>query len=113
MIQKNLSCFHIDQIADSGQCFRMVPYGAGYSVISGSHFLVISQQEQTVTFSCAEEEFSFWEQYFDLAMDYQAFIDSANPEDTYLKQAAKYGSGIRILRQDLWEMILKIGRAHV
>ncbi len=106
MIQKNLSCFHIDQIADSGQCFRMVPYGAGYSVISGSHFLVISQQEQTVTFSCAEEEFSFWEQYFDLETDYQTFIDSVSPEDTYLKQAAKYGSGIRILRQDLWEMIL-------
>lgn len=106
MIQKNLSCFHIEQIADSGQCFRMVPYGAGYSVISGTHFLVLSQKEQTVTFSCTEAEFPFWEQYFDLRTDYQAFIDSANPKDSYLKQAAKYGSGIRILRQDLWEMIL-------
>lgn len=106
MIQKNLSCFHIEQIADSGQCFRMVPYGAGYSVISGAHFLVISQQEQTVTFSCTEAEFPFWEQYFDLKTDYQAFLDSVNPKDSYLKQAAEYGNGIRILRQDLWEMIL-------
>lgn len=106
MIQKNLSCFHIEQIADSGQCFRMVPYGAGYSVISKAHFLVISQQEQTVTFSCTEDEFPFWEQYFDLKTDYQAYIDSVNPKDAYLRQAAEYGSGIRILRQDLWEMIL-------
>ncbi|MDY2613673.1 MAG: 8-oxoguanine DNA glycosylase, partial [Lachnospiraceae bacterium] len=39
-------------------------------------------------------------------VDYRTYIEKINPKDTYLVRAAKYGSGIRILRQDLWEMIV-------
>ena len=37
--------------------------------------------------------------------EYLAGID---PEDEYLRAAGQYGSGIRILRQDVWEMIITI-----
>lgn len=33
-------------------------------------------------------------------------IASITPDDHYLKAASKAGQGIRILRQDTWEMII-------
>ena len=49
---------------------------------------------------------SFWKQYFDLGTDYGSFIASIRADDAYLAAAADAGSGIRILRQDLWEMMI-------
>ena len=108
MIQKTLTSFDLKQIADSGQCFRMLPAEEAntYTVISGPHFLKAAQDGQTVTFFCEPEELPFWERYFDLDTDYDAFRKAINPRDAYLKQAADFGQGVRILRQDLWEMIV-------
>ena len=108
MIQKTLTSFDLKQIADSGQCFRMLPAEEAntYTVISGPHFLKAAQDGQTVTFFCEPEELPFWERYFDLDTDYDAFRKAINPRDAYLKQAADFGQGVRILRQDLWEMII-------
>ena len=52
MIQKTLTSFDLKQIADSGQCFRMLPAEEAntYTVISGPHFLKAAQDGQTVTF---------------------------------------------------------------
>lgn len=59
-------------------------------------------------FSCIDQEFNaFWHAYFDLETDYaEQYIGGINPRDKYLTNAAAFGSGIRILRQDLWEMIV-------
>ena len=38
--------------------------------------------------------------------DYEQMIASVAPDDAYLKAAAQAGKGIRILRQDTWEMII-------
>ena len=59
MIQKTLTSFDLKQIADSGQCFRMLPAEEAntYTVISGPHFLKAAQDGQTVTFFCEPEDF--------------------------------------------------------
>ena len=44
--------------------------------------------------------------YFDLDTDYETYMKAANPRDKYLGAAIEAGDGIRILRQDLWEMIV-------
>lgn len=111
MITKALKNFNIHQIADSGQCFRMVPCDpnrsqTAYQVISGRHFLIIEQHGDEVTFHCPNDEFAFWEHYFDLETDYDAYIRAIDPMDDYLSKAAAFGNGIRILNQDLWEMII-------
>ena len=111
MITKALKNFNIRQIADSGQCFRMVPCDpnrsqTAYRVISGRHFLIIEQHGDEVTFHCPNDEFAFWEHYFDLKTDYDAYIRAIDPMDDYLSKAAAFGNGIRILNQDLWEMII-------
>lgn len=77
-----------------------------YRIISGSRLLIVAQAGETVTFFCGEEEFPYWENYFDLQTDYGRFVDSVDRKDVYLQKAAAFGSGIRILRQDPWEMII-------
>lgn len=100
--------FDIAQICNSGQCFRMKQLeGNTYAVIAGEKYLELSQNGADCIFNCSEEEFEdFWKQYFDLDMDYGKCRELIHPKDTYLNSAAEFGSGIRILNQDLWEMIV-------
>lgn len=108
MIQREIANFDLAQICRSGQCFRMEQIEENlYSVIAGERYLEIEQQNRLFLFYCDEEDFdSFWKQYFDLESDYAAWIGQIHPKDLYLNRAADFGSGIRILRQDLWEMIV-------
>lgn len=108
MIQITKDHFNLEQICKSGQCFRMFHEGDNlYSVIAGGRYLEIEQQGAQCIFHCDEPEFeSFWKAYFDLEGDYAAYIGQIDSGDSYLAGAAALGSGIRILRQDLWEMIV-------
>lgn len=108
MIKKQIKNFDLGQICDSGQCFRMEKTGEGrYQVCAGSRCLTVFQDEDQFCFDCGQDEFeNFWENYFDLTADYGKYIEQINPRDSYLLRAAGFGSGIRILRQDLWEMIV-------
>ena len=107
-MERRFQNFSIVQICDSGQCFRMEPRGGHtWQLVAKDRYLEVAQEGDKCCFSCEEEEFSgFWEEYFDLKRDYGSCIDRINPGDRYLTQAAEFGSGIRILRQDLWEMIV-------
>lgn len=121
MIKKTLPHFSLAQICQSGQCFRMYPLTPDirpsfipdpsahnrYCVFAGHRYLELEQQGMDCSFYCEEQEFEdFWKEYFHLKQDYEAYIRQICPEDSYLVQAAAYGSGIRILHQDLWEMIV-------
>ena len=78
-----------------------------FQIRAEDKYLRATQEGETVRFDCSEEEFeTFWKHYFDLERDYGIYIEAIDPEDTYLKTAAELGSGIRILNQDLWEMIV-------
>ena len=86
MISKNLKNFNLRQIADSGQCFRMIPCApndpqTAYRVISGGHFLIVEQNRDEVIFHCPDDESAFWDHYFDLGTDYGAYIRSVDPTD--------------------------------
>lgn len=103
-----LENFSLAQICQSGQCFRMEKtQDHVYSVIAGGRYLKIEQEGPQCVFHCEKDEYeNFWKSYFDLEGDYDAYISQIDVGDTYLTKAASFGSGIRILRQDLWEMIV-------
>ena len=62
---------------------------------------------QAFCLSADEEEFhAVWEPYFDLQTDYEVYRSTALSDDYFLKKAIRYGSGIRVLRQDPWEMLI-------
>lgn len=100
--------FNIEQIARSGQCFRMSEIEPGYwQIIAKDKCVIIYQKDNQVFFSCSEDEFdNFWKTYFDLDYDYGHVINTIDSLDTYLNKCADFGSGIRILKQDLWEMLI-------
>ena len=108
MIEKRISHFSLSEILSSGQCFRMRELEDGrFEVISKDRCLLAKQEEEKVSVYCEEEEFeSVWKDYFDLDTDYGAYIEKADPKDTYLQDAISMASGVRILQQDLWEMIV-------
>ncbi|MCM1136750.1 MAG: 8-oxoguanine DNA glycosylase [Clostridium sp.] len=99
--------FSIGQICESGQCFRLekLEDREYYGLTAFGKYLEIGQEGNKISFDCSQEEFDgLWKNYFDLDGDYERIIASVDKGDTYLVNAAAFGSGIRILRQDLWEM---------
>lgn len=110
MITKELKDFDIAQIATSGQCFRFSQIEPKtWKLQALQKTLNIEQVSRNVyKFSCSESEFqNVWHNYFDLQTDYGAIKEFVKQlHDSYLAAAVNYGYGIRILRQDLWEMIV-------
>lgn len=108
MIKKAIENFSLAQICESGQCFRMsTKDNHTYRILAGNRYLLVEQDENVCTFHCSETEFEeFWQHYFSLTENYSFYIGQINPRDNYLIRAAEFGSGIRILQQDLWEMIV-------
>ena len=102
--------FSIRQICESGQCFRLERLDGEediYKLTALGRYLEIRQRGNEIAFDCPPQEFDrIWKDYFDLDTDYGRFIHSIDREDAYLLEAARQGSGIRILRQDLWEIII-------
>ena len=102
---------HMDlhQIANSGQCFRWQQIeDTSYIIPAFGRELTISQDGNTFILSCGKNEWnSLWKNYFDVDTDYNEVenIIMENNDD-FLKTAYQFGSGIRILRQDLWEVII-------
>ncbi len=109
MIKVNSRNFSIEQICRSGQCFRMTAVNdtKRYSLVAFGKYLELSQDGDDIFLECTQEEFDdTWSSYFDMDTDYGHIIESIDAQDKYLVSAAGFGSGIRILRQDLWEMII-------
>lgn len=107
MITLEINHFDLQQIAESGQVFRMNCLKPGrYSVVSCGRFLEVTQEGQIFHFHCSDDDFPFWKHYFDLDTDYGAILSSIRKKDAYLTKAARAGSGIHILKQEPWEMII-------
>ncbi len=101
--------FIISQIADSGQTFRWYKNNDGsYTIIAFNKAIKIFYDNEDIVIEGINElEFeNIFKNYFDLNRDYQLVIDELKNKDKNLDEALKYGSGIRILNQDTWEMII-------
>ena len=108
MIKIECENFSLEQICQSGQCFRMEKLEENkYSVIAFGKYLELSQKENMIIFECTEQEYNdIWKTYFDIDTDYSKIINCVDTKDKYLMAAVAFGSGIRILRQEPWEMII-------
>ena len=112
----------LGKIIDSGQCFRPKRIEKGvYRFVTGTHTVDITdntllssgtdgKDPDDVTIlsaSCTKEEWeSIWHPYFDLDTNYRKIRNSISGDDVFLQNAAKRGAGIRILRQDKFEMLI-------
>lgn len=109
MFTVQIDHMNLHQIANSGQCFRWRQIDDNsYIIPAFGKELTISQDRDLFTLSCDENEWnSLWRNYFDLDTNYNEVEKIImNTNDDFLKVAYEFGSGIRILRQDLWEVIV-------
>ncbi len=110
MYRISIKDMDLEQIARSGQCFRIKrteDSNEVWSIAADGNYVEAVMEEDCFLFSCGEKEFQeIWSGYFDLQTDYSRYKKNVEPEDAYLKEAIKLGWGVRILNQDLWEMIV-------
>jgi len=106
---EDISDFDVEQIFDCGQAFRFKKVEEGiYEGVAHGAYLKVSHVENGVfLWPCDIDAFeNTWCNYFDLKTDYGNIKRTLIEIDPFFKRATEFGSGIRILRQDPWEMIL-------
>ncbi|MCL2169925.1 MAG: hypothetical protein FWB74_07865 [Defluviitaleaceae bacterium] len=110
----NFRHFNIGQILECGQAFRFEKLKDGhYEVVALGRVLNVHQEGEFVKFwyegknqlNLAEFE-SIWVDYFDLERDYGKIQAKITENDPIMQRAVDFAPGIRILRQDPWEMII-------
>ena len=108
-ILKNAKSFEPKHIFDCGQCFRWNEENDGsYTGIFKSNVLNVKKDGKNVIFKgiCDGDIKEICTDYFDLNRNYESIKEKLSKVDEYLKSSVKYGEGIRILNQDLWEMVI-------
>ena len=108
-IIKNNTSFEPKDIFDCGQCFRWnLEEDGSYTGIFGNNVLNVNKKQKEIIVSgiCDGNIKEICTQYFDLDRDYEKIKKTLSKIDNNLKKSSEYGSGIRILNQDLWEMII-------
>ena len=108
-ILENPESFNLVHIFECGQCFRwnkendesytgVIKYGVLNVKKDGENYIfkgLLSKKIDEVVYD-----------YFDLKTNYTSLKEKLSNIDDYMKESIKFGYGIRILNQDLWECII-------
>ena len=107
-IEKSNS-FNTTHIFECGQCFRWNKEQDGsYTGVVKNNVLNVKEEKNSIVFTgmCSDDIKELVTTYFNLETDYSKIKNELSKVDKYLKKSIEYGSGIRILKQDLWETII-------
>ena len=110
-ILENEKTFELKHIFDCGQCFRWKENEDGsYTGIFRENVINVKPENDKIIFQgiCQNDKNikEVCTQYFDLNRDYESIKNKLSKIDEYMEESIKFGYGIRILNQDLWETII-------
>lgn len=108
VVVKDVKNFELEHIFDCGQCFRWHKQeDSNYiGVAFGKVIEVEKRDNDVILYNTDEEEFkNIWAEYFDLYRDYSE-IKEVLSKDPLLNEAVQFGYGIRLLKQDPFELIV-------
>ena len=108
-IIENQESFELKHIFDCGQCFRWNEQDDGsYTGVFKGNVLNVQKIDNKIIFKglLDGDIKEIVEDYFDLNRNYDQLKNQLSNIDKYLKSSIEYGYGIRILNQDLWEIII-------
>ena len=108
-ILENVQSFEPVHIFECGQCFRWNKQeNNSYTGIVKNNVINVKKENERVIFTgnCNEDIKTICIDYFDLNKNYENIKTELSKIDNYLANSIKYGNGIRILHQDLWETII-------
>ena len=113
ILMKDFDHFDIKHILECGQCFRFEQIDdMHYALVAFGKMLHIKQSANAVEFhyenhSLDTAEFeAIWLPYFDLQRDYGTIKAKITTKDPVMQTAVNFAPGIRILRQEPWEMLI-------
>ena len=108
-IIKNVDSFEPKHIFECGQCFRWnLEKDGSYTGVVGNNVINVKKEYNDITIKGTFNDNikDVCNRYFDLNTDYLKIKNELSKIDDNLKTSVNYGEGIRILNQDLWEMII-------
>ena len=118
-VLKNPDSFNLEHIFECGQCFRWnkiddqkyigVINNAVVQVQKSGNDFIFTGEFLNETKDNNKKGINFKKlitYYFDLETDYSKYKEKLSKVDSYLSESIKFGDGIRILNQDLWETII-------
>ena len=108
-IIKNPKCFNLKDIFTCGQCFRWEENeDKSYTGIVKENVINIKKQgNDYIIKSVGKDKIEkLVIDYFDLNRDYKALQEKLSKIDENMEKSIKYGQGIRLLNQDLWETLI-------
>ena len=109
-VLENQESFELEDIFECGQCFRWNKLEDGsYLGVVKKTVINVKKDEEKIIFSGISKDEDFEKlirEYFDLDRNYNELKEKLSKIDDNLKLATRFGSGIRILNQDLWECII-------
>lgn len=109
LVLNNVDSFELPHIFDCGQCFRWdIQSDGSYIGVIKFGVMRVSKVGNSIIFEgiLDGDINSIVYDYFDLGTDYNVFKKRLAVIDSNMKKSVEFGSGIRILKQDLWEMII-------
>ncbi len=109
MVLQKIESFELKDIFDCGQCFRWNEQEDGsYTGIFEKNVLNIKQRKDKIEIEgiFSKDIKETVEEYFDLKRDYNQLKQKLASIDKNMETSVKYGQGIRLLNQDLWETII-------
>jgi len=108
IIVEDVRDFNPVHIFECGQCFRWSRQEDGsYTGVVGGKAANVSYCEGSLYISNSnyQDFVDTWFEYFDLGRNYSE-IKKQLSKDKVLKEAVKFGYGIRLLKQDVWETLI-------
>ena len=108
-ILENVNSFNLKNIFECGQCFRWNKEAdESYTGVFENNVINVKEENNRIVFNgiCNSKITEIVTNYFDLNRDYTKIKSELSKIDAYMLNSIKYGSGIRILNQNLWETII-------
>lgn len=106
---ENQESFEPKHIFECGQCFRWnLEDDGSYTGVFNENVLNVKKEKDEVQFKGVVNGNikEIVDEYFDLKRDYSKIKKELSEIDENLNLSIKYGNGIRILNQNLWETII-------
>ena len=101
--------FNLVHIFECGQCFRWNKEENGsYTGVFKNNVLNVKEEDGKIKFQgiCDGRIEEAVKDYFDFDTDYTKIKETLSKVDKYLEESIEFGSGIRIVNQDLWEVLI-------
>lgn len=101
--------FNSKHIFECGQCFRWNKQEDGsYIGIFSNNVIQVKQEKNKIIFcgNCEKNIEDVCKEYFSLNENYEKIKEKLSKIDNNMMESIKFGKGIRILKQDLWETLI-------